>query len=310
MMKLSVMRRSAALFGVFSLCVMGAILFFGGCSKADYASARQKSFASSEMASAEITANMTDGSWAGFNAELGRPIDTVAQQSDVNRKLAVSASLHLRLTEMEGADQKMADIVRMYNGYTASSSVNENHSRYELKIPASSYQNCLVDLQALGRVLYYSETSEDVTTQYYDLESAITTQRELLKTFQAYLSKAVNIEEIMTVERRIAELQSELDFTGTRFKALSNRVDYATIEVSVQGPDMPSAGDPTFGERVSGLLRVFGDYASTVALFLLGLVVYGVPSILILVFLYWLLFGKIGLLKKLLRFAGSGKKEK
>jgi hypothetical protein len=38
-------------------------------------------------------------------------------------------------------------------------------------------------------------------------------------------------------------------------------------------------------------------------------VIYGVPILLILVFLFWLLFGKVGLLKKLFRLAAGRKSE-
>jgi hypothetical protein len=40
---------------------------------------------------------------------------------------------------------------------------------------------------------------------------------------------------------------------------------------------------------------------------LLGIVIYGTPSVLLTILLYWLLLGKIGLLKKLWRLAGGKK---
>jgi hypothetical protein len=38
---------------------------------------------------------------------------------------------------------------------------------------------------------------------------------------------------------------------------------------------------------------------------LLGVIVYGIPGILILALLFWILFGRIGLVKKLWRFAAA-----
>jgi alpha-D-ribose 1-methylphosphonate 5-triphosphate synthase subunit PhnG len=83
--------------------------------------------------------------------------------------------------------------------------------------------------------LHRSENAEDVTLQYYDLEGRLNTKRELLKTYQSYLGRAKNIEEIMTVEKQIAELQNEIDWTGTRFRALADTVDYATIRLEISG---------------------------------------------------------------------------
>jgi hypothetical protein len=85
-------------------------------------------------------------------------------------------------------------------------------------------------------------------------------------------------------------------------------VDYALIEIEILGPPSASSNaEPTLGERIAALLRSFGRVASGVLVVLTGLVVYGIPAILLLAFLFWLLFGRVGLIKKLWRLA-AGKK--
>jgi hypothetical protein len=162
----------------------------------------------------------------------------------------------------------------------------------------------------MGRLLHRSESTEDLTLRYYDLEGRLETKRELLKTYQSYLGKAKNIEEILAVEAKIAELEDDIDGTGKELRSLANLVDYATVELEIQGPENTvSPAAPTLGERVAKLFGAFGDFLSTALVFLLGLVVYGIPSLLILALLFWLLFGKIGLLKRLWRLA-AGKRVK
>jgi len=125
-------------------------------------------------------------------------------------------------------------------------------------------------------------------------------KKELLKTFQSYLTRARNIEEILSVEARIAELQNDIEGTGVQLRHLANRVDYATIDLNLLGP--ASASKPqtaTLGERITGLFGNFGYFLSTVLVIIIGIVVFGVPLMLLLTLLFWLLFGKIGLLRKL-----------
>jgi hypothetical protein len=262
-------------------------------------------------------AQLSFASAAPIYRDYSAPLEAVdsgipAGESDVadGRTLVVTANLRIRLVDLERGDAEVNGILGKYNAYSASTAADENRRRYSLRVPSPSYASCLVDLKlmgkTLGKTLSYSEGTEDVTARYYDLESRLGTQRELLKTFQSYLAKAASIDEIMTVERRIAELQREIDQTGSQFKGLSNRIEYAVIDLELQGPESAQTYDnPTLGERIAGLFRAFTDYASVVAVASLGIVVYGTPSVLIVALLYWLLLGKIGLLKKLWRLAGG-----
>jgi hypothetical protein len=224
------------------------------------------------------------------------------------RKLVVTANLRIRLTNVESGETELNGIMDKYNAYSASVVVYENKRRYSLRVPSPSYAPCLADLKRMGKTLSYSEETEDVTARYYDIESRLGTQREVLKTFQSYLAKAASIDEIMTVERRIAELQSEIDRAGSQFRGLSNQIEYAVIELELLSPESAqSASKPAVGERAAKLFRAFTEYASIVVLGLLGVVIYGTPSVLLTALLYWLLLGKIGLLKKLWRLArGKG----
>jgi hypothetical protein len=158
----------------------------------------------------------------------------------------------------------------------------------------------------MGRVLSRTESAEDVTIRFYDLEGRLATKQELLKTFQDYLGKAQNIDEIMTVEKRIAELQQEIEWTGTEFRVLADLVDYATIDLELTGPAVSASG-PGLGDRIRDLFGGFGEVAATALVVLLGVVMYGLPGFLLLTVLFWLLFGRIGLIRKLWGLAAARK---
>jgi hypothetical protein len=125
----------------------------------------------------------------------------------------------------------------------------------------------------------------------------LNTKKELIITFQNYLGRAANIEEILSVERRIAELQAEIDDLGRRFQLLNDLIDYSTIRLELLGP---TSAVNSF-ERIKGLMTSFGNYISMIIVILLAIIVYGIPSVIILLLLYWVLFGRIGLIKKLFR---------
>jgi hypothetical protein len=193
-----------------------------------------------------------------------------------------------------------------YGAYASSKRFFENSRHYTIRVPEVSFDAFFAELAGMGTVLSRTESVEDVTIRFYDLEGRLATKQELLKTFQNYLGKAQNIDEIMTVEKRIAELQQEIEWTGTEFRALSDLVDYATINLELTGPAAAVSG-PGLGDRITDLFGGFGDVAATTMMVLLGAVVYGLPGLLLLAVLFWLLFGRIGLLRKLWVLAAGQK---
>lgn len=228
--------------------------------------------------------------------------------AEASRKLVYQANLSIRVQDPEQADTAVTALMEQYGAYASSVSIRENSRHYTVRVPAASYTALLSALDGIGRLLYRSENAEDVTLRYYDLEGRLATKRELLKTYRSYLGRAKNIEELLSVETKIAELEDDIDGTGKELRSLAGLVDYATVNLEIQGPEhTPSYAAPSLGERIRGLFGAFGDFFSTALMILLGIVVYGVPSLLILALLFWVLFGRIGLVKKLWRLA-AGKK--
>ena len=226
-----------------------------------------------------------------------------ANINNIERKLVKRANVRLRVDNLDQADTSITVYMIRYDAYAASSEIDENSRRYSLRVPAQDYDTFLREISGLGRMLHRSENTEDVTLRYYDLEGRLATKKELLKTFQSYLGKAANIDEILSVEVRIAEMQSDIEGTGMQLRNLANKVDYATIELNLLGPvELTLTQKSTLGERIKELLGNFTYFLSTAAVVLTGIVIFGIPIVVLAALLFWLLFGRVGLLIKLWRF--------
>jgi hypothetical protein len=285
--------------------LMSACMFLGmvlpGCSKA-----------AAEVDMAAVQSNRSRGAFykSGRSGEYDTYEDQAKavpaadnaplQSAGKGRKLVQRAGLRIRVENLEKAEDSLRAVMDTYNAYASSTSIYEDSRSYTIRVPSVSYRLFFSALSGMGKLLHRTESAEDVTIQFYDLEGRLATKQELLKTFQGYLGKAQNIEEILSVEKRIAELQQEIDWTGTEFRSLADLVDYATIDLTLTGP-AESYNKPGLGDKILDLLRSFGDYVSVVLVMLIGIVVFGVPSIVLLALFFWIFFGKIGLLKKLWR---------
>jgi len=262
----------------------------------------------SETSPSEPVAPRTSSSETNF-PETPAPESATPALPDGSRKLIKTASLTVRVQDLAQAEKAVTEMVRGFSGYISSTDAGEDYLNMTIRVPQARYEQALGFLPPLGKVLSRNEESQDVTLQYFDLEGRLKTKRQLADTFRSYLKQTRSIKDIMAVETRLAELQDEIDVLGGKFSALANLVNFATIQLSlVPPPSETTAYEPGIGDKVSDVLRNFSGFVSSAIAFLVALVVFGVPSLLLLALLYWLLFGKIGLLISLWKLTARKRK--
>jgi hypothetical protein len=306
------------------LFLLTAVFLLNGCAKGEggFSAMPAEARYNTDAVFGEVSGAARSGFSSAQAAEEAPRSREAVEGSDVirhtekSRKLVKTATVEIRadgsLFDKEGkfteAVKKIDELLNVYGAYAGWSAVYENSLSYTIKVPGDSYEAMLAGLSVLGKVTSRTETARDVTLDYYDLSGRLATKQDLLQTFRAYLGRAQTIEDIMSVETRIAELQAEIDWLGTELAELSNLVDYATINLSLRGPQ--TAAGYSLGDRVADLFESFGDFASGVLVVFLGIVIFGVPLIIIFLVAFWLLFGRIGLLKKAFRLAAGSSRDK
>ncbi|MDR3172894.1 MAG: DUF4349 domain-containing protein, partial [Treponema sp.] len=126
------------------------------------------------------------------------PEDGTVPEAGQERKLVREAELRLRVQDPEAAEGPLLAAMETHKAYASMVQIYENSRTYAIRVPQVSYEALLGEVNSMGKVLYRTESTEDVTLRYYDLEGRLNTSRELLRTFQNYLGQAKNIDEIVT----------------------------------------------------------------------------------------------------------------
>ncbi|MDR1147183.1 MAG: DUF4349 domain-containing protein [Spirochaetaceae bacterium] len=256
-----------------------------------------------EVRQETIILNKLDSGVISQEAENLQSLQTITPH-----KFITSSNLQVRIENLEYAVSKLKELMQKYSAYASLINTHDNLSKYTLKVPAEKYNSFLEELVAIGKIIMYSETTEDITMNYYDLESRLSTKQELVKTYQNYLAKAKNIDEILKVEKEIGQIQAEIDKVGKQIRIYDNLIQYSTIQLELLGPvPVDNQNKITLGHRINGLMSGLDNYFATILIIILGIVVYGIPAIIILFLLYFIFFGKIGLLKRIYRRTASTK---
>ncbi|MCL2808969.1 MAG: DUF4349 domain-containing protein [Treponema sp.] len=225
---------------------------------------------------------------------------TAANPNADERKLVKMANVQIKLENFDTTDEFISNLLERHNAYSALTQINEHSRFYSLRVPSKLFDVFLTEVNNMGNLISRHESTEDVTVRYYDLEGRLETQKELLRTFQSYLGRTNTMQDILTVETRIADLQRDIDRTGSQLRSLANLVDYATINLNLHmSVPVVSYKGETLSDRIRDLFSGFGNFLSSILVAIIGFVIYGIPLLAIIVLLIWVLFGRIGLMKKL-----------
>lgn len=119
-----------------------------------------------------------------------------------------------------------------------------------LRIPSDKFQGLFEKVKMLGIVQASQQNVQDVTTQITDM----TAQVENLKVREARLrelmKQAKNVSEVMTVERELSNVRTQIDQIEGQLKQQKNQVSLSTLYVNVQ--ERPEIGGQV--EKLDGNL--------------------------------------------------------
>lgn len=157
-----------------------------------------------------------------------------------DRKIIQNAEIRLRVEDIEGVCEKIKNKTMELKGYLNDYSVhtNENNANADisLKVPSANYQALLDFIVQQGKADFKREYTNDVTTQYIDLDARVKVLRTEEESLLSLLDEAKNVEEILKIKAQITSTRQERESLEGQFKALSNSIEYATIDVSLYKP--------------------------------------------------------------------------
>ena len=153
-----------------------------------------------------------------------------------------------------------------------------------LRVPAEKASDFVSGVQQLGKVDYIHDYTDDVTDQYFDVDTRLAVLKDQLERLRAIMVETDNLADIITLEERISEVMLQIEeLTGTlkRYDAL---IAYTTIDLSINERNAISGPADTkgTGERIS---EGFTDTLNGVATFFVNFFVWFVSSLPVLIIL-------------------------
>ena len=225
-----------------------------------------------------------------------------SSETSQERKIIKTGSLSYEVKNLSETEEKIVAWLEGFGGYVADTWSNRNNMNVTVKVPSSSFEDAMNSTGDFGELLSRSISTEDVSENYYDLETRLETRKILQKKLESYLAGAKNISDLLEIERQLNDVTSELESMEKQFRRLSNQIDFSTISISCKLPANTTEAGFETPDFLQGL-KDFGynalQFLCNFGLGILYIILVGVPSVLLIALLYWLCFGKIGLVRKL-----------
>ncbi|MEL6653514.1 MAG: DUF4349 domain-containing protein [Bacteroidota bacterium] len=146
------------------------------------------------------------------------------------RKIIKNANLSLIVKDIDSARTQIELLANQYNGYVQTGGLTQ----ITLRIEAQYLEQAVAKVETFGEVESRNIRSQDVTDQYYDLNSRIESLQKSRQRYLELLDDATNVSDVLAVEKELERVTQELEALQGRFKLLNDQVNYSTLTVYLQ----------------------------------------------------------------------------
>jgi Domain of unknown function (DUF4349)/Putative zinc-finger len=163
----------------------------------------------------------------------------ISAPGSVGPMIVQTASLSIVAKNYDEASATIEKLVKARGGYVEkldgkAQTGNAREMSVTLRIPAKQLDGFMVDLRQLGHVEQESQSNEEVSADYVDLQarlkSAQATERRLIELLG---TRTGRLEDVLDAERELARVRAEIESMQGQSAVMVHRVDYATVEVQL-----------------------------------------------------------------------------
>lgn len=186
-----------------------------------------------------------EDSAVGGSGESGDRVEHVNQALPEGRMIARDATVTVAVEDVGPAAAEVRAAAAAADGWVVSEEVEPDtgpdtyrgYAVLVISVPSSSLDATVSSLSSLGRVTGSSMSSQDVTAQYTDTTARIETLEASITRLRGLMEDATGIEDIVALERELAEREADLDALQALAESLENDVARSSITITLHEVD-------------------------------------------------------------------------
>lgn len=150
-------------------------------------------------------------------------------------------------------------------------SMTQRSAKLTMRVPAEQISSFVSNIEGTAQVLSITENTEDITLTYVATESRLKALQAEEARLLELMEKAANLNEVLQIETRLTNVRNELESITSQLKVMGNRVQYATLYLSIVEVEKLSATNNDLWSQIS---RGFTQSLRSLGNLLLGTLVF------------------------------------
>lgn len=269
------------------MVLMGCLLTGCGSASADFSVDSAKSAATSASDAGIAAQNGYYDDVAEYEApefaDDAAASENVTQDMDtmtlLEEKLVYYCDLEIETLDYAGTMSSIKGAIAKYDGVIQSESESDSSWNWyyedyrktsgtmqnylQVRIPSANYESFLSELDGVGKIISKSTSVENISQRYYDTTSQIEALKIQEQNLLDMLEQCETIEDMITVQERLTEVQYELNNLQTDKRYMDVDVAYSYVNINILEVmeyhyDSEPQKTNTFADRLTNTLKATG----------------------------------------------------
>jgi len=188
------------------------------------------------------------------------PSESAPNANIKNRLVITNSYLSLQVSKVAAVQKQVIKKAEELGGYMVNSSI-ENPSdvasaTVTVRIPSKQLENALQYYRSLSiKVISENLQGDDVTDQYVDFAAQLKTYEKTKAIFEQMLDKAINVQDILQIQREIINVQASIDSIKGQQDYLEKNAEMAKITLYLSTDELALPYAPTDTWRPSVIFK-------------------------------------------------------
>jgi Domain of unknown function (DUF4349)/Putative zinc-finger len=150
-----------------------------------------------------------------------------------------TAELSVITKEFDKSRASLEAILNRHRGYLGQLQAGGNTGSGRtltatLRVPADQLDAALNEVKTLGRVVSESQSGEDVTSQYVDLQARLANARNTeARLIDLLRNRTGRLSDVLDAERELDRVRGEIEQMEAERKSMASQVSYATLNATI-----------------------------------------------------------------------------
>ncbi len=177
----------------------------------------------------------------------------------------------IEVEQLDPAVLKVRQLAVQVGGFVANSSIiggrdQLRQATFEIKIPATKYDEAVASLSTVGKVETVSSSAQDVGEEFVDITARVTNARRLEERLISLLANRTGkLDEVLRVERELARVREEIERYEGRLRYLSARVAMSTLTITIHEPGPIFGNNPGENPIAAALRQAWRNFVGLIA---------------------------------------------